>query len=182
METTGREGCFSPAALQGSPIFLVGFMGAGKSTIGPILAKKLNYDFFDLDDKIEASAGKSVRDIFRESGESEFRRLEREALEACTGIQRAVISLGGGAYISEENRSLLRRFGKTIWIDCPVEVCFRRVASDPSRPLMSGREEMEKLLASRRPAYERADLIVRAGSASANQVAQEILRILNSEK
>jgi shikimate kinase len=181
MEVTGREEGFTPAASRGSPIFLVGFMGAGKSTVGPILAKALGYDFFDLDDKIEARAGRTVRDIFSEFGEFEFRRLEREALEACAGIQRAVIALGGGAYISEDNRALVQKIGKTVWIDCPLETCFRRVAKDSSRPLLGSKEEMERLLTLRRPSYEFANLIVRAGSAIPRQVAQEILRLLDSE-
>jgi shikimate kinase len=181
MEVTGLEEGFTPAALRGSPIFLVGFMGAGKSTVGPILAKALSYDFFDLDDKIEARAGRTVREVFSEFGESEFRRFEREALEGCAGIQRAVIALGGGAYISADNRALVQKIGKTVWIDCPFETCFRRVAKDPSRPLLGSKEEMETLLTSRRPAYEVANLIVRAGSASPTQVAQEIVHLLASE-
>jgi shikimate kinase len=181
MKVTAREQGFTRGASQGTLIFLVGFMGAGKSTVGPILARKLGYDFFDLDDKIEARAGRKVRDIFTELGEPEFRRLERRELEACAGMQSAVIALGGGAYAPEENRSLLRRLGKTVWIDCPLEICFRRVANDPSRPLLGGKEEMERLLTSRRPAYECANLIVRAGSASPGQVAREILHLLDSE-
>ena len=92
-----------------SPIFLVGFMGAGKTTVGRALARHLEYDFFDLDELIAARAGKSVQEIFAELGEAEFRRLEGEAIQPCGGMVRAVIALGGGAYVSEENRTSLRR-------------------------------------------------------------------------
>jgi len=170
-----------PADSDGPPIFLVGFMGAGKSTIGPILARALGYDFFDLDDKIELRAGRSVREIFAEQGESEFRRLESNEIDACAGIRRTVIALGGGAYVSAENRSRLREIGRTIWIDCPFEVCFLRVANDPSRPLASRPAEMRALLEERRPAYECADLIVRAGSDRPAKIARETLGLLGGQ-
>src|SRR2546423_15582653 len=97
-----------------APIFIVGFMGAGKTTVGRALAEYLSFDFFDLDELVEALAGKSVQAIFTELGEPEFRRLEYEALRHCRGLHHAVIALGGGAYASEQNRSLVRTIGKTI--------------------------------------------------------------------
>src|SRR5690242_3761047 len=113
--------------MKHSPIFLVGFMGAGKTTVGRALARELQYEFFDLDELIAERAGKSVQTIFAELGEPEFRRLEREAIKGCCGMVRTVIALGGGAFVSDLNRTLLREIGRTVWLDCPLEVCLERL-------------------------------------------------------
>jgi shikimate kinase len=161
-----------------APIFLVGFMGAGKTTVGRALADKLGYDFFDLDEMIEASTGKTVREIFAELGERRFRHLERKAIESCRNVKRTVIALGGGAYVCEENRKLLRSIGKTVWLDCPLEVCLSRIKGDQSRPLLGSEAEMRALLNSRRPAYEQADIIVQTGTDSPEQIANIIAQLL----
>src|ERR1041384_8302448 len=87
---------------------------------GRAVAEYLEYAFLDLDQLIEERSGSSVQTIFAELGEPEFRRLEHDAIRACTGLSRSVIALGGGAYASEENRSLVRTMGKAIWLDCPL--------------------------------------------------------------
>lgn len=163
-----------------APIFLVGFMGAGKTTVGRALGEYLGYDFFDLDELIEAGAGKSVQSIFAELGEAEFRRLEHEAISVCRDRRsRAVIALGGGAYVSEENRALLRTIGRTVWLDCPIEVCLRRISSDRSRPLLGDEDEMRELLEERRTAYAQANYIVQTGELSPEQLVIEITTLLN---
>lgn len=162
-----------------APIFLVGFMGAGKTTVGRTLAEHLGYDFFDLDELIEAQAAKSVQAIFAEPGEAEFRRLEHEAIRACTNRSRAVIALGGGAYVPDRNRTLLRTIGRTVWLDCPLDVCLRRVSGDRSRPLLGGEDEMRQLLEERRPAYAQADYVVETGELPPEKLVIEITRLLN---
>lgn len=162
-----------------APIFLVGFMGAGKTTVGRTLAEHLGYDFFDLDELIEAQAAKSVQAIFAELGEAEFRRLEHEATRACSNRSRAVIALGGGAYVPDRNRTLLRTIGRTVWLDCPLEVCLRRVSGDQSRPLLGDEGEMRELLEERRPAYSQADYIVETGELSPEELVIEITRLLD---
>src|SRR5205085_11864828 len=127
-----------------APVFLVGFMAAGKSTVGRALARKLNFQFVDLDDKIEAKAQKTVRDIFAEFGEAHFRQLEREAIQACGELKNTIVALGGGAYIAEENRAILRSIGITVWLDCLLEVCLSRIVADGSRPLAESKEEMQE--------------------------------------
>src|SRR5919199_1173160 len=97
-----------------SPIFLIGFMGAGKTTVGRALAERLGRSFFDLDEMITRRAGRSVQQIFADLGESEFRQMEREAIQECKQIKDAVIALGGGAYISEANRADLSEIGRTV--------------------------------------------------------------------
>lgn len=162
-----------------APIFLVGFMGAGKTTVGRTLAEHLGYDFFDLDELIQAHEGKSVQAIFAELGEAEFRRLEHEAIRACSNRSRAVIALGGGAYVPDRNRALLRTIGRTVWLDCPLDVCLRRVSGDRSRPLLGGEGEMRELLEERRPAYAQADYVVETGELSPEKLVVEITSLLN---
>ena len=158
-------------------ILLVGFMGSGKTTVGQALAIHLNFAFFDLDRLIEARAGRSVAQIFGELGESEFRRLEQEAILGCRDVRRAVIALGGGAYESKENRNALRAIGRTVWLDCPLDVCLRRISGDQSRPLLADEAQMSALLEQRRSAYELADYVVQTGELSAGQLAVEIAKM-----
>ena len=163
-----------------APIFLIGFMGAGKTTVGWALARQLEYDFCDLDELIAARVGKSVQQIFEELGEAEFRRLEREAIRSCDRLTRAVVALGGGAYGSEENRVSLREIGRTVWLDCPLETCLQRVSGDKSRPLLGDRDAMRELLERRRGAYAEADYVIQTADRAAEQLAIEIAKLLDT--
>ena len=166
--------------LDDTLIFLVGFMGAGKTTVGRALARHLRYAFFDLDELISARAGKSVQEIFADLGEAEFRSLESAAIDSCRHMVRSVVALGGGAYVSEENRVSLRAIGKTIWLDCPIEICLKRISGDKSRPLLRDDDNMRALFVRRRAAYAEADYAVQAGELSPEELAIEITTILNS--
>lgn len=161
-----------------SPILLVGFMGAGKTTVGRVLARRLQYDFIDLDEVIEARAGMSVRAIFAEFGESEFRRRESEAIEGCRGMTTTVIALGGGAFVADENRRIAGEVGKTVWLDCPLSVCLSRLGTDPSRPRLGSELEMSELLDQRRASYAMADYVVNTGKCAPEDAATEILKVL----
>lgn len=160
------------------PIFLVGFMGAGKTTVGRLLADRLGYEFYDLDSIIEARAGKSVQKIFAEQGEAAFRALESEAIRCCRGMKASIVALGGGAYTFEENRRALKEIGITIWLDCPLEICLERVGEDSSRPLLAGPSQMKTLFERRRPDYALADLSVDAGPGGPEDVASQIASLL----
>jgi shikimate kinase len=165
-------------AQTSTPIFLVGFMVAGKTTVGQALADQLGYQFIDLDDVIAAQTGKSVQQIFLELGEHEFRRLETEAIRSCQNLRSAVVALGGGAYVSDVNRDLLRAMGRTIWLDCSLDVCLRRIRGDQSRPLLGDEEAMKALLDSRRPSYSQADLRMDSAELTPENLANEIVRLL----
>lgn len=168
----------SPADRPNTPVFLVGFMGAGKTTVGEALAAALGWTFVDLDRLIERREGRSIREIFERDGEPEFRRLEREAIISCRELNAAVIALGGGAYVAEANRKLAREIGLTVWLDCPLDLCLRRITGDAARPLLRSREEMADLFERRRPAYALADVTIETGERSQEELAAEILNSL----
>ncbi|HWP42217.1 MAG TPA: shikimate kinase [Blastocatellia bacterium] len=161
-------------------VFLVGFMGSGKTLAGRALARRLGYRFVDLDDLIESRSGKPIRGIFLESGEARFRELEREALEESCGLKSAVIALGGGAYVSEENRALVASAGIAVWLDCPLDVCWERVAGDKSRPLAANENDFRSLYEQRRAAYAQADMVVHTQTRSPDEIASEIVEMLKA--
>src|SRR5438105_15161567 len=135
-----------PDRLPPSLVFLVGFMGSGKTTVGRALAAVMGWRFADLDQLIEAREGRSIREIFETRGEAEFRRIEHEAIAACREMSETVIALGGGAFIADANRALISALGMSVWLDCPLEICLDRLGNDPTRPLLRGKEEMRDLV------------------------------------
>ena len=142
-------------------IFLVGFMGSGKTTLGRLLANEIGWPFIDIDEEIEASAGCSINEIFDTRGEAEFRKLESEAIASrvCL-IERgnpSVVTLGGGAFVQQANYELVSANGISVWLDCPLDLLWRRVSKDSTSPLARDRERFARLYESRRPAYSRAD-------------------------
>jgi shikimate kinase len=166
------------SASSGEPVFLIGFMGAGKTTVGRTLARMSGRQFIDLDDVIEQQARMTVRELFAGAGEAEFRRLESEAIKSCKDLKNVVIALGGGAYEAEENRQTLRNIGVTVWIDCPLEICLARIGVDPTRPLIREEREMRLLLDRRRANYALADRRIPAGSLSPEEVALKISELV----
>jgi shikimate kinase len=161
-------------------------MGAGKTTVGQALAARLERDFIDLDEVIQARAQRTIAQIFDASGEGAFRRLERQLLEEILSYRSTsgwVLSLGGGAFIDSTNRELLRENAvQTVFLDAPAEELFRRCA-EPGfvRPLFGDRGRFESLLEERRPAYMTAAFSVEtAGKAVASIVDEIIDRLENS--
>lgn len=140
--------------LKGLNIYLIGMMGSGKTTIGELLARDLNYRFVDTDSTIEAISNSSIASIFERSGETYFRELETKVLSELSVYTRAVVSTGGGIIERQINWSYLRQ-GLVIWLDVDVEILKKRVAQDSTRPLA---EKLEPLLEARRPVYAQADL------------------------
>ena len=161
-------------------IFLVGFMGSGKTTVGRKLAKMLDFRFQDLDDLIEMRAGKTVSAIFADHGEASFRELEREAMRECRFMKRTIVALGGGAFVSAINREILEGIGPTVWLDCPLDVCLARIEGDRTRPLLTSGIDLGSLYAVRRAAYEKADIVVQSGGQPPEEIAREIVESLRS--
>lgn len=163
-------------------IFLVGFMGSGKSTLGKLLSEKLRWEFIDLDARVEEAAGVPIRRIFESQGEGQFRRLEHETLRAVTNARgRSIVALGGGAFVSEVNRAIIRRAGVSVWLDPPFRVLARRIIGDRKRPLAETPEQIAKLYRTRLPFYHEADIRLRVGDASVGRIAREVLRILRED-
>ncbi|MCB1020747.1 MAG: shikimate kinase [Acidobacteria bacterium] len=165
--------------LKATPgIYLVGFMGSGKSTVGRLLAERLGWDFVDLDAEIEREAGKPIARIFEDEGEPAFRALETEALVRQTCAVRGggarVVALGGGAYVAERNRWKLEDAGLTIWLDLSADALWERVRSETDRPLARNEESFRALCETRRPIYENADYRVDAAQPP-DQVVETIL-------
>jgi shikimate kinase len=172
-------------------VFLVGFMGAGKSSVGRALGQRLGWDFEDLDDRIERREGRTIAEIFRESGEREFRRAERAALlqvldELWKGDSK-VVALGGGAFVQTANAALLEAAGvPTIFLDAPVEELWRRcrqqVDDVRERPLLGSTERFRELYESRRTGYLKASLRIETGGRSVEAVVSEIGEALSGIK
>jgi shikimate kinase len=159
-------------------IYLLGFMGSGKSTVGELLSRELRWPFIDLDAVIEAGQGVSIREIFERSGEPFFRQLERAALTEVLKTEPAVIALGGGTFAYEPNLELLReKGGATIWLDCPVETLRQRCAAMQNRPLFRDPESFVHLLDLRLPYYRLAEFRVSTEGRGPREVAEQILRL-----
>jgi shikimate kinase len=164
-------------------IFLVGFMGAGKTSVGKVLGRRLGWGFEDLDDRIQSRERRSVDHIFRESGEKAFRLAETAALRDLLdtlGLNPRVIALGGGAFVQRENASLLRRDDvATIFLDGPVEELFRRCNKQQvDRPLRGSLDQFRTLYELRRPLYREASVIVDTTGKDVEEVAEELSRML----
>jgi shikimate kinase len=141
-------------------VVLVGFMGSGKSTVGPLLAAELGWGFRDLDAWIEAREGQAVADIFRERGEPEFRALELQAAREAASLRRHVVAAGGGAFAQEATRKLLQEGAVTVWLRCGLDALWARVGGDGRRPLAANRATMAAILQAREPFYGLADMAV----------------------
>jgi shikimate kinase len=165
---------------KGSPraVFLVGFMGAGKSRAGRALARRLGWGFVDLDRRVEAHAGCSIARIFRESGEAAFRQAETVELKRLLGelkdLPGTVVALGGGVPAQAENRRLLRG-AQTVFLDVPARTLWERCRGDRGkRPLAEDEASFLRLYDARRPHYAAAGMRVDAAKRSARELAVEI--------
>ena len=161
-------------------IVLVGFMGAGKTTVGQALARRLHAQFLDLDDLIQAHDGRTIPEIFEQSGETAFRAIEQQVLRKIAlspPLMTTVLSLGGGAFIDNTNRELLRENKvHTVFLDAPAEELFRRCAQpEVIRPLLGEREHFDQLLEARRPTYLKASLCVQTADRDIVSIAEEII-------
>ena len=167
-----------------SNIFLVGPMGAGKSTVGKQLAKSLGRDFYDSDREIEKRTGVSIAWIFEMEGEAGFRLRERKVIDELTELKNIVLATGGGAVLAEENRRVLRSRGYVVYLSASVEQLLRRTNKDKNRPLLQTGQPEDKitgLMAERAPLYKDvADIELRTGDQSIQYVVSGLIKQLES--
>ncbi len=176
-----------PENTQPRAVFLLGFMGAGKTSVGQALARRLGWRFVDLDQRIEMREGRTIAEIFARSGEPAFRALEttvlRELLAELGQGPPAVVALGGGASLREENAALLASWGAPqVFLDAPFEVLRQRCGETiAARPLFREEQQARLLYEARRPHYLEAQYRVDTAARSVEQAAAEIARALSLE-
>ena len=164
-----------------SHIYLIGYRGCGKSSVGPLLAKQLGRPFSDADAVLEADAGQNIRDIFAVEGEGGFRDREEATIAKLAAGEAAVIATGGGAVLRAANRERLAATGFVVWLGAPAEVLWHRMLSDPTtvarRPNLAGGgfAEVVELLTAREPLYATTAHATVDGTASPAVVADRIL-------
>jgi shikimate kinase len=163
-------------------LVLIGFMGTGKSSLGRLLAKKLNYRFIDTDQLIEERQGCSITKIFSQVGEVGFRRLENELARELVLAESVVIATGGGFPLNPENIALLRRNGLIITLQATAETIYRRVCQEQHRPLLAEGDPLNRiitLLAARAPIYQNTDLTLDTTAKSLDALVAEVIAVLN---
>ena len=161
------------------PIFLCGFMGCGKTTVGRIVAELSGRAFIDLDEYIEQAAGMTIPEIFEKYGEKHFRELETEALKLLSH-SFSVIATGGGALLDGVNVCIASKTGLVIFIDTPFEMCYDRICDDPHRPIAaaSTKEQLKARFDDRYPKYKANSAVSVSGEGTPEEIAGRILEVL----
>ncbi len=166
--------------MRADKIYLVGFMGAGKSTVARALARRLDWRAVDVDEEIEARERSTVADIFARHGEPYFRRMERAVLLEHLAPRHLVVATGGGTFADPYNRAAINRDGVSIWLDVPLNKLITRIPADGRRPLAADRAGFERLYHQRRAAYQEAHVRLDAGRASIDALVEEIVDWLDT--
>ncbi len=177
----GALGCAQEPPKIEKTIALVGMMGVGKSTIGRRLAKALDARFVDSDDEIVRAAGQSIQEIFDRHGEEEFRRGERRVIERLLAGPPIVLATGGGAYIDDETRGLLKETARTVWLRADIETLWKRVSRRTTRPLLkqpNPKQVLTDLNEVRAPVYALADVVVESRDGPPGDVVDAIRKAL----
>ena len=163
-------------------IFLIGFMGAGKSTISKALSKKLNMDIVEMDQRIVEEQGMTINEIFEKFGESRFRDIESQLILDLGNTKAAIVSCGGGVVVRQENSQYMKKSGKVVFLTATPETIFERVRYSKERPILNGNMNVEfiaDLMAKRLPLYEAAaDFIIHTDGKTAAEIADEIIESL----
>ena len=162
-------------------LYLMGFMGSGKTTIGRLLAERLGWNFVDIDEDIEAAERRSIAEIFDTVGEEAFRRIERDAIErrvrAVACGSPTVMALGGGAATQPANVELIETHGVSIWLSCPFDTVVRRVGQDTARPLARDLKKFEELFYARQEVYGRATFRIEVETDDPDTTVNAILKL-----
>jgi shikimate kinase len=162
-------------------IVLIGMMGAGKSSIGRRLATRLSLPFIDADAEIEAAAGCSIAEIFERHGEEEFRAGERRVVARLLGGPPHVLATGGGAFMNEQTRDIIRDRGISIWLRADLDVLLQRVSRRNDRPMLQAEDQrarLVELMEQRDPWYAHADLVVESTDGPLEQTADRVYEVL----
>jgi shikimate kinase len=170
---------FNP--LRSRTIALVGLMGVGKSSVGRRLANALDLPFRDADHEVEAAAGRSIADIFADMGEPAFREGERRVIARLLEQPPHVLATGGGAFMSDETRRMIKQKAISVWLKADLDVLARRVGRKENRPLLTGRDPIDVLSAQARdryPVYAEADIAVETGDTPHQVAVDAILKAL----
>jgi len=166
--------------VRADKVYLVGFMGCGKSTIARALARRLGWRFVDIDELIEQRERQSVSSIFARRGEPYFRAAERAVLLQQIAARHVVVATGGGTFVDPQNRAAIQQDGATVWLDVPIERLIARVPADGRRPLAADRAGFERLYTARRVAYAEAEYRVDVGRKNVEGIAEEIVHWLET--
>ena len=166
--------------MKADKVYLVGFMGAGKTTVARALAKRLDWKAEDIDDRVEKRERRDIATIFRQDGEPYFRAAEQQELIALLPARGTVVATGGGTIVDPVTRELMLRDGAVIWLDAPFATILGRVPLDGRRPLAADRIEMESLYNQRLMAYSRAHFRVDAGRGSVEDLVDQIVEWLGA--
>jgi shikimate kinase len=161
--------------VKADKVYLVGFMAAGKTSVGRALAKRLDWQAVDIDELIEQRERLPVSEIFAKHGEPYFRAAEREVLAAQLPTRHAVVATGGGTFVDPPNRAVINHDGVSVWLDAPLDRVIARLPVDGRRPLAADRTELERLYQARRAAYEHAHLRLDAGRASVDALVEQLV-------
>ncbi len=164
--------------MRADKIYLVGFMGAGKTTVARIVAGRLGWRAEDVDELIEARERLSVTEIFTKHGEPYFRAAERDILRLLLPLRATVVATGGGTFMDPENRQAIKIDGVSVWLDVPFDTVLARLPADGRRPLAADRAQLEQLYALRRVAYAQADIRLDAADAEPEDIAARVIEIV----
>ncbi len=156
-------------------IYLVGFMGAGKTTVARKLARRLDWQAVDIDELIEKRERETVANLFAKRGEAYFRAVERTVLLEQMGSRHVVVATGGGTFVDPQNRAAINRDGLSIWLDVPLDRLIARVPADGRRPLAADRVAFEQLYGARRPAYEFAHHRIEGGRGPVEALVEQLV-------
>jgi shikimate kinase len=171
------------APLRRRTIALVGLMGVGKSSVGRRLANVLGLPFRDADAEVEAAAGRSISDIFEDLGENAFREGERRVIARLLDQPPHVLATGGGAFMNEQTRELIKSKAVSVWLKADLEVLARRVSRKDTRPLLAGKDPLAVLQAqadARYPVYSQSDIVVETGDAAHHVTVDQVITALTA--